>query len=173
MSRRIYGLYSQPASTLIDLDANVDARPLRRQIFSWDVYPERGSGFANPHLLLRPFIKREAVYSSRIEGTQATLGELLAAEAGAVVDRSPDDLREVGNYVMALEYGVKRLKDLPLSLRLVKELHEKLMKGVRGEIATPGEFRRSQNWIGAPGSTLMNASYVPAPSSELMKCLSE
>jgi Fic family protein len=130
-----------------------------------------GKRLPNPHLLIRPFIKREAVYSSRIEGTRATLGELLAAEAGANVDRSPDDLREVGNYVVALEYGVKRLKKLPLSLRLVKELHAKLMKGVRGEIATPGEFRRSQNWIGAPGSNLMNATYVPPPSSELTTCL--
>jgi Fic family protein len=132
-----------------------------------------GKRLPNPHLLIRPFIKREAVYSSRIEGTRATLGELLASEAGAVVDRSPDDLREVGNYVVALEYGVKRLKELPLSLRLVKELHAKLMKGVRGEIATPGEFRRSQNWIGAPGSTLMNATYVPPPASEMMTCLGE
>src|SRR5665213_4349611 len=103
-----------------------------------------GGRLPNPHILIRPFIRREAVLSSKIEGTQATLGELLAAEAGAVVDRSPDDLKEVGNYVAALEYGVKRLKDLPLSLRLVKELHERLMKGVRGEVATPGEFRRSQ-----------------------------
>jgi len=87
------------------------------------------------------------------------------------VNRSPDDLREVGNYVVALEYGVKRLKALPLSLRLVKELHKKLMQGVRGEIATPGEFRRSQNWIGAPGSTLMNATYIPPSPAELMGCL--
>ena len=101
------------------------------------------------------------------------MGELLAAEAGAAVDRSPDDLKEVGNYVTALEYGVKRLKELPLSLRLVKEIHAKLMKGVRGDFATPGEFRRSQNWIGPAGCTLMNASYVPPPHSELMNCLGD
>jgi Fic family protein len=130
-----------------------------------------GRRLQNPHLLMRPFIKQEAVLSSRIEGTRATLGELLAADAGASVERSPDDLREVGNYVAALEYGVERLKDLPLSLRLVTELHEKLMQGVRGEHATPGEFRRSQNWIGAPGCTLQNASYVPPPVDELMPCL--
>lgn len=130
-----------------------------------------GGRLPNPHLLMRPFIKREAVLSSRIEGTQATLGELLEAEAGVHVDRSPDDLREVGNYVVALEYGIKRLKQLPLSLRLVRELHERLMKGVRGERATPGEFRRSQNWIGAPGCTLSQASYVPPPPAELMDCL--
>ena len=91
-----------------------------------------GRRLPNPHLLIRPFVRREAVLSSRIEGTQATLGELLAAEAGAVVERSPADLREVANYVVALEYGVERLRNLPLSLRLVRELHEKLMRGVRG-----------------------------------------
>lgn len=130
-----------------------------------------GGRLPNPHLLIRPFIRREAVLSSRIEGTQATLGELLAAEAGAVVERSPDDLREVGNYVAALEYGIRRLKTLPLSLRLVKELHAHLLKGVRGDRATPGEFRRSQNWIGPAGCTLANASYVPPPPDELMDCL--
>lgn len=130
-----------------------------------------GGRLPNPHLLLRPFVRREAVLSSRIEGTQATLGELLAAEAGAVVDRSPADLREVGNYVTALEYGIKRLATLPLSLRLIREIHDKLLTGVRGAHLTPGEFRRSQNWIGAPGSTLANAIYVPPPPSELMTCL--
>ena len=131
-----------------------------------------GRRLPNPHLLIRPFIRKEAVLSSRIEGTQASLGELLAAEAGAAVERSPDDLREVGNYVTALEYGLGRLESLPLSLRLVRELHERLMRGVRGDIATPGEFRRSQNWIGRPGSTLADATYVPPPPTELMPCLS-
>lgn len=132
-----------------------------------------GGRLPNPHLLIRPFVRREAVLSSRIEGTQATLGELLAAEAGAAVDRSPDDLREVGNYVVALEYGIRRLKNLPLSLRLVRELHGKLMAGVRGDHATPGEFRRTQNWIGPPGCTLATAAYVPPPPHEMMACLSQ
>jgi len=125
----------------------------------------------NPHLLIRPFVRREAVLSSRIEGTQTTLGELLAAEAGAAVERSPEDLREVGNYVVALEHGVERLGALPLSLRLVRELHEKLMRGVRGDAATPGEFRRSQNWIGPAGRTLADASFVPPPPNQLTDCL--
>jgi Fic family protein len=127
-----------------------------------------GRRLPNPHVLIRPFVRREAVYSSRIEGTQATLGELLAAEAGAAVERSPEDLREVGNYVAALEHGMERLKTLPLSLRLVRELHEKLMTGVRGEHAAPGEFRRTQNWIGRPGCTLTDASYVPPPPEALL-----
>ena len=130
-----------------------------------------GRRLLNPHPLMRPFLRKEAVLSSRIEGTQATLGELLAAEAGAAVERSPADLREVGNYVTALEYGLERLDTLPLSLRLVREMHERLMRGVRGDVATPGEFRRSQNWIGPPGCTLNDATYVPPPPSELMACL--
>lgn len=130
-----------------------------------------GRRLPNPHLLIRPFVRREAVLSSRIEGTQATLGELLAAEAGAAVERSPADLREVGNYVVALEYGVERLHALPLSLRLVRELHEKLMRGVRGDAATPGAFRTSQNWLGPPGALLADATFVPPPPDRLMDCL--
>ena len=130
-----------------------------------------GGRLPNPHLLIRPFVRREAVLSSRIEGTRATLGELLAAEAGAAVDRSPADLREVANYVVALEYGVKRLKTQPLSLRLTRELHAKLMTGVRGSHATPGVFRTTQNWIGPPGCTLANAMYVPPPPDALVDCL--
>jgi len=132
-----------------------------------------GRSLPNPHLLIRPFIKREAVLSSRIEGTQATLGELLAVEAGIAVERSPSDLKEVNNYVTALEYGIKRLKKLPLSLRLICEIHKKLMQGVRGNTSTPGEFRRSQNWIGPGGCTLNDATYIPPPPSELMNCLGE
>jgi Fic family protein len=131
-----------------------------------------GKRLPNPHILIRPFVRREAVYSSRIEGTQSTLGELLAAEAGAAVKRSPDDLREVANYVVALEFGIERLKTLPLSLRLVRELHEKLMAGVRGYHAAPGEFRRTQNWIGRPGDTLAQASFVPPPPDYLGEYLS-
>jgi Fic family protein len=130
-----------------------------------------GRRLPNPHLLIRPFVQREAVFSSRIEGTQSTLGELLASDAGAVVARSPEDLREVGNYVAALEHGIARLKTLPLSVRLVRELHEKLMTGVRGHHATRGELRRSQNWIGPPGSTLTQATYVPPPHEEMLDYL--
>ncbi len=126
-----------------------------------------GGRLPNPHILIRPFVRREAVLSSKIEGTQATLGELLAAEAGAIVDRSPDDLREVGNYVVALEHGMSRLKKLPLCVRLTRDLHEKLMTGVRGQQSAPGQFRKTQNWIGKPGSTIATASYVPPPPGEI------
>jgi len=130
-----------------------------------------GGRLPNPHVLMRPFVRREAVLSSKIEGTQATLGELLAAEAGAVVERNPEDLREVGNYVIALEHGISRLKKLPLSVRLIRELHRKLMDGVRGQHAAPGEFRKTQNWIGKPGSTPATATFIPPPPGEVEPCL--
>jgi Fic family protein len=130
-----------------------------------------GGRLPNPHILMRPFLQREAVLSSKIEGTQATLGELLAAEAGVAVDRSPDDLREVGNYVVALEHGIVRLKELPLCVRIIRELHEKLMTGVHGQQATPDRFRKIQNWIGKPGSTLATASFIPPPPDDVETCL--
>ena len=130
-----------------------------------------GSRFPDPHLFVRSFVRREAVLSSRIEGTRTTLAELLAAEAGAKGATDSADLREVANYVAALEYGLDRLDTLPLSLRLIREIHERLTRGVRGDAATPGEFRRSQNWIGPPGCTLNDASYIPPPPDELMGCL--
>jgi Fic family protein len=102
-----------------------------------------GGRLPNPHILIQPFVRREAVLSSKIEGTQATLGELLAAEAGAIVDRSPEDLREVGNYVVALEHGISRLKKLPLCVRLTRGLHDNLMTGAFGGTKQrPGAFAR-------------------------------
>ncbi len=130
-----------------------------------------GRRLPNPRLLIRPFARKEAVLSSRIEGTQTTLGELMAAEAQGSIDRSAADVQEVGNYAAALEYSLERLETLPLSLRLVREIHERLMRGARGEAAAPGEFRRSQNWIGPPGCSLNDATYVPPPPPELMGCL--
>ena len=124
-----------------------------------------------PYLFIRAFLYKEAVLSSRIEGTQVSLGELFAANAGARVERSAEELEEVENYIVALDYGIDRLETLPLSLRLVRELHERLMRGVRGEKATPGQFRRSQNWIGHSGCLLNEATYVPPPPNELMDCL--
>ena len=125
----------------------------------------------NPHLLIAPYVRREAVLSSRIEGTRTSLGELLADEAGQGSNVPPDDVREVRNYVVALDYGIDRLQTLPMSLRLVRELHQRLMQGVRGDRATPGEFRRSQNWIGPHGSTPANAPYVPPPPQEMQQSL--
>jgi Fic family protein len=131
-----------------------------------------GRVLPNPHILIAPFIRREAVLSSQIEGTQASLSDLYAYEAVqlSLFDQS-SDVREVHNYVRALEYGMERLSTLPLSLRLIRELHERLMEGVRGEHQTPGEFRRSQNWIGPPGCTLNEATFIPPPAPEINQAL--
>ena len=125
----------------------------------------------NPHLLIGPFLRREAVLSSRIEGTQASLSDLFFFEAASLREKEVPDVREVANYVTALEYGLNRLNEIPVSLRLIREIHEKLMTGVRGEHKTPGEFRKTQNWIGPPGCTLMDATYVPPPAPEMFKAL--
>lgn len=133
-----------------------------------------GGQLPNPHLLISPYIKREAVLSSRIEGTKASLSDLLIDEIEDGHTKAPnDDIKEVRNYVRALEFGVQRLESLPLSLRLIREIHAELMQGVRGEKATPGEFRRSQNWIGPTGSTPMTAAFVPPPVEMLMDCLGD
>lgn len=132
-----------------------------------------GRQLPNPHLLIAPYMRREAVLSSRIEGTRATLSDLLIEEAGGKAAAPPADVQEVMNYVAALEYGMQRLQELPLSVRLVREMHGRLMSGVRGEKATPGEFRRSQNWIGPLGSTLSTAAYIPPPHTELADVLSD
>ncbi len=116
-------------------------------------------------------MRREAVLSSRIEGTQASLSDLLFFEAAGSSEPEIADVREVANYVRSLEYGLDRLNDFPLSLRFIREIHERLMQGVRGEAQTPGEFRRSQNWIGEPGCTLMDAKFVPPPVDEMNDAL--
>lgn len=132
-----------------------------------------GRRLPNPHLLIAPYVRREAVLSSRIEGTKASLSDLLLDEVEDAPSESADaDVREVRQYVEALEYGIARLRELPLSLRLVCEMHQRLMRGVRGGHATPGEFRRSQNWIGPAGSTPSTAPYVPPPPDRLMDTLS-
>ena len=134
-----------------------------------------GGQLPNPHLLISPYIKREAVLSSRIEGTKASLSDLLIDEIedGHAKPPGSDDVKEVRNYIHALERGIDMLPDLPLSLRLIREIHAKLMAGVRGDKATPGEFRRSQNWIGPAGSTPVTAAFVPPPVDLMNDCLGE
>jgi Fic family protein len=131
---------------------------------------EVGNQFPALHALVQPYIRQEAVLSSRIEGTRTTLEQLYTYEA--VQQSFFADTHEVQNYVIALDYGLQRLSSLPVSLRLVRELHSRLMKGVRGEHSTPGEFRHSQNWIGPEGCTLVNATYVPPPLEEMKTALS-
>ena len=131
-----------------------------------------GQLLPNPHLLIRPFIRREAVMSSRIENTQSGLDDLFLFEADETEPPPASDVKEIRNYVIAMEYGIKRLEDLPISSRLICEIHGILMKGVRGgKHATPGLMRTSQNWIG--GNTPMDATYVPPPVPEMKQCFSD
>jgi len=128
-------------------------------------------------LFVQPFIRREAVLSSRIEGTTAGITDLYAYEAGQLplfphLKVPPEsEIREVLNYIDTLQYGLERLQTLPVSLRLIRELHARLMEGVRGGQAYPGEFRRSQNRIGPPGRLLREATYVPPPVPEMHEAL--
>ncbi len=125
-----------------------------------------GETIPNPHILIRPLLRREAVLSSQIEGTVASLSEVFAYEAGS--RRSPGgDVAEVVNCVVALEYGIERLNSLPISFRLVNELHERLLAGVRGQDKRPGEFRREQVWIGVPNSSIHEARFIPPPAEYL------
>lgn len=124
----------------------------------------------NPDLFVGMYVRQEAVLSSQIEGTQSTLEDVLEYEATGASDQ-PKDVADVVNYVRAMNYGLERLADLPLSLRLIGEIHARLLEGVRGGDRTPGEFRRSQNWIGPPGSTLDRALFVPPPVHEMQQAL--
>ena len=133
---------------------------------------DAGQLLPNAHLLIRPLlIRRESVTSSRIENTQSGLDDLFLFEADETEPSPMSDVREVHNYVRAMEYGIKRLEDLPISSRLICEVHEILMEGVRGGHATPGWMRTSQNWIG--GRTPMDAIYVPPPVPEMKQCFSD
>ena len=135
---------------------------------------DAGKRLPNVHRLIRLLlIRREAVSSSRIENTQSGLDDLFLFEADNTPPSPVSDVNEVINYVRAMEYGIMRLEKLPISSRLICELHGILMEGVRGDYATPGEMRTSQNWIGSPGCTLMDATYVPPPLPEMKECFSD
>lgn len=125
----------------------------------------------NPELLIRPYLLREALSSTRIEGTQASLAEVLEADATGGAPNA--DVEEVVNYMEAMRWGLGRLEGLPMSTRLFGEMHRRLMAGVRGRERAPGELRRTQNWIGAPGSTVKTADFVPPPPSELADLLAD
>jgi len=125
----------------------------------------------NPDLLIRPYLLREALSSTRIEGTQASMVEVLEADAGGEV-RS-EDVNEVVNYVVAMRKGLDRLAELPISTRLIREIHGELMVGVRGQELSPGELRTSQNWVGPSSSTIATAPFVPPPPEELGALLSD
>ncbi|MCL6556890.1 MAG: Fic family protein [Burkholderiales bacterium] len=127
----------------------------------------------NPDLFVFMYVRKEAVLSSQIEGTQSSLQNLLAAEAQLFDPDTPKDVNEVANYVRAMNYGLSRLADLPVSVRLIREIHAQLMQGVRGGRLQPGELRTTQNWIGPAGCTLADATFVPPPPHEVPQALSD
>ena len=123
-----------------------------------------GETLPNPHLLIRPFVSREAVLSSRIEGTQASISDVFMYEASGA-RRGRGDTREVVNYIRALEHGLSRLTDLPVCVRLANEMHAVLLEGVRGKEKKPGELRQDQVWIGSEGTEIGDARFIPPPAS--------
>jgi Fic family protein len=127
----------------------------------------------NPDLFVAMYVNKEAVQSSQIEGTQASLTDIIAFEAAAAEPENPQDVEEVVSYIAALNYGLSRLDTLPISNRLIREMHQRLLDGVRGSDKDPGEFRRVQNLIGARGDTLKTARYVPPPPDEMQQALKE
>jgi Fic family protein len=152
MDQEMWNLLSQADRALGRLDGATDALP-------------------NPDLFVFMYVRKEAVLSSQIEGTQASLIDVLEFESKALEPDNPKDVAEVVNYVSAINYGLERLKELPVSLRLIRDIHQKLMSGVRGSERNPGEFRRSQNWIGAGGCSLSEATYVPPPPHQMLEFL--
>jgi Fic family protein len=152
MDQEMWNLLSQADRALGRLDGATDALP-------------------NPDLFVFMYVRKEAVLSSQIEGTQASLIDVLEFESKALEPDNPQEVAEVVNYIGAINYGLERLKNLPMSLRLIREIHQELMQGVRGAERNPGEFRRSQNWIGAGGCSLAEASYVPPPPHQMLQSL--
>lgn len=134
-----------------------------------------GRQIPNPALFQLPFMRKEAVLSSKIEGTQTEEAEVIEYEGGQlglpIEPRKADDLQEVMNYISALEYGLKRLHELPVSLRLLTEIHAELLKGVRGQSKHPGQFRDTQNWI--DGTDMTSARYVPPAVPQMDQALSD
>jgi Fic family protein len=145
-------LLSQADRALGRLDGSTDALP-------------------NPDLFVFMYVRKEAVLSSQIEGTQASLIDVLEFESRTVEPDNPQDVTEVVNYIAAINHGLKRLENFPLSLRLIREIHKELMREGRGSEKEPGEFRHQQNWIGAGGCLLKEAIYVPPPPHEMQEAL--
>ena len=154
LDRQLQTLLSQADQALGRLDGSIQTLP-------------------DPDLFVFMYVRKEAVLSSQIEGTQSSLQDVLAAEARIRTPGRASDTDEVINYVTAMNYGLERLKTLPISSRLIREIHERLLQGVRGSKMRPGELRTSQNWIGPAGCTLQQATFVPPPHREVPNALGD
>ena len=163
---------SLPPSPPVQLDGE-----LRLLLSKADIAMGRLDGsiqtLPHPDLFVYMYVRKEAVLSSQIEGTQSSLQDVLAAEAQILSSNRPRDVDEVVNYVRAMNHGLERLAELPVSMRLIREIHSLLLDGVRGSHLTPGEVRTSQNWIGPAGCTLVEATFVPPPPAEVPEALSD
>jgi Fic family protein len=161
-----------PPVPAIDLTGNVQAL-LSQADHALGLLEGAALLLPNPELFVFMYIRKEAVLSSQIEGTQSSLQDVLSAEAKLFDPNAPSDVGEVVNYVRAMQHGIARLDQLPISVRLIREIHAELMQGARGGNLTPGELRRSQNWIGPAGCGIRNASFVPPPPHEMLQAMSE
>ena len=154
MGEELHALLSTADRTLGRLDGSIQTLP-------------------NPDLFVLMYVRKEAVLSSQIEGTQSSLNDLLRAEARILDPNRPTDVREVSNYVGALDHGLERLDELPVSVRLIREIHERLLRGVRGGRLQPGELRQSQNWIGPAGASIIEATFIPPPPHHVPDALGD
>jgi Fic family protein len=167
-----FAFVPEPLPPKLELDART-AQILSEAAWALGELSGVGQKLPNPHLLIGPFLRREAVLSSRIEGAVATAEELLLFEAIPTREPPRDEIREVANYVRALEFGLERLRELPVSLRLMRELHKVLLTGARGEERRPGQFRDRQNYIGNPSQGIADARFVPPPVQEMNQALDD
>ncbi|MDE2570923.1 MAG: Fic family protein [bacterium] len=159
-----------PPEPPLQLDAALQAL-LDQANFALGRLDGAASVLPDSSLFLSMYVRKEALLSSQIEGTQSSLSDLLLFEDDELRGIPLDDVREVSHYVSALDYGLKRLETLPISLRLIQEIHGVLLARGRGNEKAPGEFRRTQNWIG--GTRPGNAAYVPPPPDRVMECMGE
>lgn len=181
-SRRAGTYVAQPAGYRAFIPSGLPPSPpveIGPEIQRWLSQADRALGrldgsvqtLPNPDLFVYMYVRKEAVLSSQIEGTQSSLQDLLALEARVFREGTPADVSEVVNYVGAMNYGLRRLPELPLSVRLIREIHAELLRDARGSHLTPGELRRSQNWIGPAGCTLAEATFVPPPPDQVASAL--
>ena len=154
LDEKIYALLSESDRAIAKLDGITTVLP-------------------NPDIFIAMYVKKEALLSSQIEGTQASLEGILEFDANLKPKEDIQEIKEVINYINALDYGKKRLEKLPMSLRLIKEIHKILIKGTRGEHKKPGEFRTSQNWVGPPGASINEADYIPPPPNMVISAMGE